>query len=232
MISGYFAATCCAISELVTPALYHIPTHNAQWGEERNVSQQAKRESAFRNILGLIMASLSSEAYIDATGSWIAMAYRIWLDYCPADLNTTTQDWRGLFSGLQVRSTLSSTPFIFDTQHIFSQVIDIEHASMHMSYPLLPRHAPAPGIQRLDSQQGNAFQGLAEMMHFGLSHFVGRGLPTIWSSISADGTEMVSEPRSPFTPNDLQIIRHWARKLDDWLVLYNGASRKSLPHKN
>lgn len=102
---------------------------------------------------------------------------------------------------------------------------------MHMSYPLLPRHAPAPGIQRLDSQQGNAFQGLAEMMHFGLSHFVGRGLPTIWSSIGADCTEIASEARSPFTPNDLQIIRHWARKLDDWLVLYNGTSRESTQYE-
>ncbi|KAJ5333512.1 uncharacterized protein N7506_007295 [Penicillium brevicompactum] len=208
LITGYFAATCCAISELVTPALYHTPVRSAPgWGREQHDSRQSKRENAFRNILGLIMASLSSEAYIDATGSWIAMAYRIWLDHCPVDLTNTTQDWRGLFSGLQV--------------------IDIEHASMHMSYPLLPRHAPAPGIQRLDSQQGNAFQGLAEMMHFGLSHFVGRGLPTIWSSIGADCTEIASEARSPFTPNDLQIIRHWARKLDDWLVLYNGTSQPS-----
>lgn len=103
LITGYFAATCCAISELVTPALYHTPVRSAPgWGREQHDSRQSKRENAFRNILGLIMASLSSEAYIDATGSWIAMAYRIWLDHCPVDLTTTTQDWRCLFSGLQV----------------------------------------------------------------------------------------------------------------------------------
>jgi hypothetical protein len=95
-----------------------------------------------------------------------------------------------------------------------------------MSYPLLPRHAPAPGIQQLDSHQDNAFQGLAEMMHFGLSHFVGRGLPSIWSSLSSDDSDIVPTARPPFTPNDLQVIRHWARKLDDWLVRYNGASRR------
>ena len=85
---------------------------------------------------------------------------------------------------------------------------------MHMSYPLLPRHPANPTIQRLDSSQGNAFQGLAEMMHFGLSHFVGRD------------ADIVPTARSPFTESDLQVIRHWARKLDDWLVRYNGSSRE------
>jgi hypothetical protein len=104
--SGYFAATCCAIAELVTPP--HPPNSQLarkRQNEEQDASQQSRQEEAFHNILGLIMASLSSEAYIDATGSWIAMAYRIWLDHCPAKADATTQDWRGLFSGLQVRKT-------------------------------------------------------------------------------------------------------------------------------
>lgn len=99
---------------------------------------------------------------------------------------------------------------------------------MHMSYPLLPRQAINPTIQRLDSSQGNAFQGLAEMMHFGLSHFVGRGLPSIWSSLNADDADIMPTARSPFTESDSQVIRHWARKLDDWLVRYNGSSRECL----
>ncbi|KAF7524446.1 hypothetical protein PCG10_005705 [Penicillium crustosum] len=204
--SGYFAAMYSAIAELVTPSLHPSPLQVLeQKNEEQNISPQAKREKAFHDILGLIMASLSCEAYVGATGSWIAMAYRIWLDHCPAEMNSTTKDWRALFSGLQV--------------------IDIEHASMHMSYPLLPRHPANPTIQRLDSSQGNAFQGLAEMMHFGLSHFVGRGLPSIWSSLNADDADIVPTARSPFTESDLQVIRHWARKLDDWLVRYNGSSQ-------
>ncbi|KAF4760520.1 hypothetical protein HAV15_006465 [Penicillium sp. str.  len=204
--SGYFAAMYSAIAELVTPSLHPSSLQVLeQKDEEQNISPQAKREKAFHDILGLIMASLSCEAYVGATGSWIAMAYRIWLDHCPAEMNPTTKDWRALFSGLQV--------------------IDIEHASMHMSYPLLPRHPANPTIQRLDSSQGNAFQGLAEMMHFGLSHFVGRGLPSIWSSLNADDADIVPTARSPFTESDSQVIRHWARKLDDWLVRYNGSSQ-------
>ena len=96
-----------------------------------------------------------------------------------------------------------------------------------MSYPLLPRQPPTPGIQRLDSHQGNAFQGLAEMMHYGLSHFVGRGLPTIWCSINAESADRASVPRNSFTEHDSEVIRLWARKLDDWLVRYNGASQPS-----
>lgn len=119
-------------------------------------------------------------------------------------------------------------PIVGFFAYILLQVIDIEHASMHMSYPLLPRHAANPTIQQLDSHQGNAFQGLAEMMHFGMSHFVGRGLPSIWSSLNADEADILPTARSPFTESDLQIIRHWARKLDDWLVRYNGSSRESL----
>lgn len=65
------------------------------------------RHEAFHNILGLIMASLSSEAYIETTGLWIAMGYRLWLDHCPFDLETSTLDWRGLFSGLQVSHILN-----------------------------------------------------------------------------------------------------------------------------
>ena len=96
---------------------------------------------------------------------------------------------------------------------------------MHMSYPMLPRQPPTPGIQRVDNHQGNAYQGLSDMMHYGLSHFVGRGLPTIWSSINSDVPDNPSVQTS-FTKQDSEVIRVWARKIDDWLVRYNGSSRK------
>ncbi|KAJ5631516.1 uncharacterized protein N7484_011616 [Penicillium longicatenatum] len=200
--AGYFTAICCAIAELASSSSNPSPVSMT----EKKSPDVLKRE-AFHNILGLIMASLSSEAYVATTGLWIAMGYRLWLDHCPLDLEASTLDWRGLFSGLQV--------------------IDIEHASIHMSYPLIPRQPLTPGIQRLDSHQGNAFQGLAEMMHFGLSHFVGRGLPTIWCSINAEISDYTPVVQSPFTERDSEIIRLWARKLDDWLVRYNGASQPS-----
>lgn len=64
------------------------------------------------------------------------------------------------------------------------------------------------------------------MMHYGLSHFVGRGLPTIWCSINADVPDSTPVAQTSFTENDSNVIRLWARKLDDWLVRYNGASRE------
>ncbi|KAJ5273452.1 hypothetical protein N7478_008577 [Penicillium angulare] len=213
LASGYFSATCCAVAELASPyASPSLTIINDGVANEKQAMPQNKGKVAFHNILGLIMASLSSEAYVDTTGSWIAMGYRLWLDNYFHEPGDSTIDWRGLFSGLQV--------------------IDIEHASIHMSYPLMPRQPPTLGIQRLDSHQGHAFQGLAEMMHLGLSHFVGRGLPTIWCSINADISDGITSVRSSFTEQDSEVIRLWARRLDDWLVRYNGASRFDLSSAN
>lgn len=109
MESGYFAATCSAIAELVTPCLKReeILENSSCTDGEPIEGLKSKKDKVFHNILGLIMASLSSEAYIDATGSWIAIAYRLWLDYCPSEMDSSTPDWRGLFDGLQVRLTPS-----------------------------------------------------------------------------------------------------------------------------
>lgn len=105
MESGYFAATCSAIAELVTPCLKRGPIdQNDSYSDEEPMDPlKSKKDKVFHNILGLIMASLSSEAYIDATGSWIAIAYRLWLDHCPSEMDASISDWRGLFCGLQVR---------------------------------------------------------------------------------------------------------------------------------
>lgn len=61
-------------------------------------------------------------------------------------------------------------------------------------------------------------------MHNGLSHFAGRGLPTIWSVISSSQAEVGIAPVFPFTDRDAQIIKEWARSLDDWLVSSNRQS--------
>jgi len=116
--SGYFAATCSAINELLTPNLRPgLSIRRDSQTTDDSDSLPPKRK-AFNDILGLIMASLSSEAYIDATGSWIAMAYRLWLDHCPAQIDSTTPDWQGLFSGLQVRSpSLSLSIFAHHLGH-------------------------------------------------------------------------------------------------------------------
>ncbi|PWY93607.1 hypothetical protein BO94DRAFT_347320 [Aspergillus sclerotioniger CBS 115572] len=205
---GYFVAQCCAITELVNPdpllclrdGLEDTPGGPGQ-------SLYTDRSMIFHNILGLIMASLSSEAYVPTTGMWIAIAYRLLLDHTPRDVHDTTLNWAGLFSGLQV--------------------IDIEHASMHMCCPLLPEQPPIPALAQFNAREENAFHRLIQMMHHGLSHFVGRGLPTIWSFVSAREREVLSPVRMPFTDKDGQVIRLWARKLDDWLVRYNVASQPS-----
>lgn len=107
MEAGYFAATCSAIAELVTLSSKPGFGIGVNHSEEKQDASQTGDYNVFHNILGLILASLSSEAYIEATGSWIAIAYRLWLDNCPSEANASTPDWRGLFSGLQVRTWLS-----------------------------------------------------------------------------------------------------------------------------
>lgn len=91
---GYFAATCSAIADLV------MPSPAFDMGDANELEFKVD-EIAFNNILGLIMASLSSEAFIDATGSWISIGYRLLLDHCPHK-ERGPLDWKGLFSGLQV----------------------------------------------------------------------------------------------------------------------------------
>ncbi|KAE8147696.1 hypothetical protein BDV25DRAFT_29110 [Aspergillus avenaceus] len=208
LAGGYFMATCNAIAELITPI--PLPSTVGQSIQSSGDSEPPGYKDSnkdFQNILGLIMASLVSEAYIETTDRWIAIAYRLLLDRCTTDLSSAGQDWCGLLSGIQV--------------------IDIEHASMHMCYPLLPRQPATPGLQRLSSHEGDAYRGLTQMMHQGLSHFVGRGLPTIWSFVSATELDTMTCVRTPFTDEDSRVIRLWAKKLDDWLVRYNGTSQPS-----
>ena len=89
-----------------------------------------------------------------------------------------------------------------------------------MSCPILPWKAPLPSLLQLQTSAEDPFYSLTQMMHIGLSHFTGRGLPTIWSFISSNKIDR--SPRSPyvFTEADSKVIRDWARQLDDWLVQY------------
>jgi len=196
---GYFVATCCAISELA------VPIQAARRPEQQDSNSETTKlnaeQKAFQNVLGLILAGLISEAFIETTGLWITMGYRLTLDHCPVHIDERSHEWRGLFSGLQI--------------------IDLEHASLHMSCPILPKEAPLPSLRQIQSAAKDPFYSLTQMMHIGLSHFVGRGLPTIWSFISSDQVDGTIRPPSAFTEADGKVIREWARQLDDWLVLWN-----------
>lgn len=94
---GYFVAVCCAISELAVP-IQEAPRYEQTTGTPRLNDEQR----AFQNVLGLILAGLISEAFIETTGLWISMGYRLTLDHCPVHIDERSHEWRGLFSGLQV----------------------------------------------------------------------------------------------------------------------------------
>jgi hypothetical protein len=127
----------------------------------------------------------------------------------------------------QVSTTCITPPqssLIYFRRHPCShmqQIIDLEHASLHMSCPIVPKEAPLPSLRQLQTSAKDPFCSLTQMMHIGLSHFTGRGLPTIWAFISSN--QVPTSPRPPpiFTEADGKVIREWARQLDDWLVLWN-----------
>ena len=83
------------------------------------------------------------------------------------------------------------------------QIIDLEHASLHLSCPVIPIKAPLASLRQLQSFAEDPFMRLTEMMHAGLSHFTGRGLATIWSFIFAN--EGCDSPVFPFTDTDAKV---------------------------
>lgn len=94
----YFIITCNAIAELAVP-MQASPRADSAPTELNRLSEEQK---AFQNVLGLILAGLISEAFIETTGIWISMGYRLTLDHCPVQIDERSNEWRGLFSGLQV----------------------------------------------------------------------------------------------------------------------------------
>lgn len=196
----YFAVLCHAIAQLSIPdsavgGPYPAEATNAQGVEE------SYEEWAFQTVLGIVLASLLTEASNRVVGLWISVAYRLILEHCPADqfgllVDENSREWRKLFNGVQI--------------------IDLEHASLHLSCPVIPIESPLP---RLNVGYRDQLYRLSRMMHTGLTHFTGRGLPTIWSVFTGDNP--LSLPPFTFTAIDAAVIRDWARQLDDWLVEFS-----------
>ena len=157
----------------------------------------AREEWAFQTVLGLVLAGLLAEASRRETGIWISVAYRLILEHCPPHVDERSREWRKLFSGVQI--------------------VDLEHASLHMSCPVIPIEAPLPTLQISHRDQ---LYRLSRMMHTGLTHFTGRGLPTIWSCFTGNAPE-TAKWSSTFTSVDGAVIRDWARQLDEWLVEFS-----------
>ncbi|KAK7430425.1 hypothetical protein QQZ08_002944 [Neonectria magnoliae] len=183
--SDYFAVLCNAIAQLCMPS-------SAIGQDSRNPARV--EEWAFQTILGIILAGLLREGISKETGIWISIAYRLILEHCPPIMDERSLEWQRLFTGLQI--------------------VDLEHASIHLSCPAVPIIAPFP---RLRISMQDQLYRLSRMMHTGLTHFTGRGLPTIWSCFSGELSAAV-DPSVSFSDVDAAVIRDWARQLDDWLV--------------
>jgi hypothetical protein len=186
----YFQVLTNAIAQLLLP--------ESAFGRPLNFGC-AIEEWAFQTVLGIILAGLLNEASIRETGLWIAVAYRLILEYCPPHVDETSREWRKLFSGVQI--------------------VDLEHASLHLSCPVIPIESPLPGLQTPLRDQ---LYRLSRMMHTGLTHFTGRGLPTIWSCFQHD-QPLISNLAASFTAIDAAVIRDWARQLDEWLEEFSRA---------
>ncbi|KAF7554770.1 hypothetical protein G7Z17_g2650 [Cylindrodendrum hubeiense] len=163
------------------------------------IGQDAKNparaeEWAFQTILGIILSGLLREGISKETGIWISVAYRLILEHCPPIMDERSLEWQRLFTGLQI--------------------VDLEHASIYLSCPAIPIIAPFP---RLRISLQDQLYRLSRMMHTGLTHFTGRGLPTIWSCFSGE-LAVAIDPAVSFSDVDAAVIRDWARQLDDWLV--------------
>jgi hypothetical protein len=96
----YFVIACNAIAELALPMQASSKVDFTY--VTNGVARLSEEQKAFQNVLGLILAGLISEAFIETTGIWISMGYRLTLDHCPVQIDERSSDWRGLFSGLQV----------------------------------------------------------------------------------------------------------------------------------
>lgn len=184
----YFTVLCSAISQLCIP--------DSEIGQPPDDPSSAE-EWAFQTVLGIILAGLLREAVVKETGLWISVAYRLILEHCPSNVDERSREWRRLFSGLQI--------------------VDLEHASIHLSCPVIPIEAPLP---RLKIAMQDQLYRLSRMMHTGLTHFTGRGLPTIWSCFAGEPSATPDATVS-FSGVDGAVIRDWARQLDDWLVEFS-----------
>lgn len=169
-------------------------------GSDIGTPPEQPDEWAYQNVLGIIVAGLMMEGNVRETGIWISIAYRLILEYCPSHPDEATRDWRNLFRGVQI--------------------VDLEHAALHLSCPVIPLEPPPfPGLKISHRDQ---LYRLSRMMHTGLTHFTGRGLPTIWSCFEAPATAIANRTSSSsFNAVDDAIIRDWARQLDDWLTEFS-----------
>lgn len=86
-----------------------------------------------------------------------------------------------------------------------------------MTHPVLPIEAPLLSLVQVESIHEDAFRRLSYIQRKGLNGFLGRGLPTIWSSICEDGIK-TTPTIVPFSEVDIHVVKDWAKRLDEWLA--------------
>lgn len=98
------------------------------------------------------------------------------------------------------------------------QTIELEHSSLHLICPALPRNPPNPPFSPVDpTPQKDAAGSIGELlaiMQRRMPQFVGRGLPTVWDTV-CDPERQQLLPISTGR-DDMSAIRAWAGEIDAW----------------
>lgn len=197
--------------EAFSVSLGHL-THSS--GEHESTS--------FEDVLAIILAGLSSLGWISGIGYWASLGYRLWLDGIAEETEERLTHWRGLWEGLRV-----SCQFFCP---LTSQTLELEHCSLHLSQPILPRHPPhamfaeaRDGLRALRSGRtdrpaspvpdsaSTALGDLYQIMQEQLPHLVGKGYQTLWSKMNPRTVEDL-----PNHLDGIQRCTEWTELIDKW----------------
>jgi hypothetical protein len=186
----YFAAFTRAVGTLAVP---DCPIRGVCSAGEDGEPVSAK----FDDVLGIILVGLLALGWVDTVGMWVNTAYRLLLDGMAEERSRRLHEWRSLWEGLRT--------------------IELEHSSLHLICPALPRDPPDPpfsGPEPKESRDaGGSIGQLLAIMQRCMPRFVGRGLPTVWETVCAAPR---AQPNVNAEPEDMAAIQAWAREIDAW----------------
>ncbi|BEJ12169.1 hypothetical protein CspHIS471_0206290 [Cutaneotrichosporon sp. HIS471] len=187
----YFAAFTRAVGTLTVP---DCPIRGACSTGEDGEPVSAK----FDDVLGIILVGLLALGWVDTVGMWVNTAYRLLLDGMAEERSRRLHEWRSLWEGLRT--------------------IELEHSSLHLICPALPREPPDPPFSSTAPQEtrdaGGSIGQLLAIMQRCMPRFVGRGLPTVWETVC--GTGPPSQGGVSTEPEDMAAIQTWAAEIDGW----------------
>ncbi|KAL1408852.1 hypothetical protein Q8F55_005666 [Vanrija albida] len=153
----------------------------------------------FDDVLGIILCGLLAIGWVDTVGLWVNTAYRLLLDGMAEERGRRQAEWRGLWEGLRT--------------------IELEHSSLHLKCPSLPFAPPDPpflpqSTPAVPTSAASSIGELLAIMQHRMPHFVGRGIPTVWETVSSPIP--TAAPSITADPDDMAAIRAWAAEIDSW----------------